>query len=282
MTISNRLAAKFFLSALKQDEPLWEWNAGLKRYRLTAAGAKITGFRKGWILSTAQMLEMRHQFVDYQKGRVDSLTSRVVLGEITRTDWVLAMREAIKETYTGLYVVARGGRFQMTLADFGRIGSMLKQQFFGVKGKHRGLAGFEADIKNGEFTAENIEGILARMQIRAGMYIDSAIQAYEKANLITQASEELYDMLLKDYQFPGDGNTPCLTRCRCHLDIKELKTVWHIRWILDPNAKHCSGQGSCPELADKWKPLRIPKAGVPATKQPAKMLDLGLLDDFFS
>ena len=105
------------------------------------------------------------------------------------------------------------------------------------------LAKFAQDIKDGKLSPKQISA-------RARLYIRSATAAFERGQL---SAHGISSSLL---QLPGDGQTECGVNCRCHLSITEDEHSWYVRWILDPDCKHCS---DCPELARTWNPLVIKK-----------------------
>lgn len=57
-------------------------------------------------------------------------------------------------------------------------------------------------------------------------------------------------------QYPGDGNTQCLTHCRCHLEYEDtpdgqVAVTWHVN----------RDEETCPDclaLGDEWNPLVVP------------------------
>lgn len=203
----------------------WVWEKGLRRYRDTETGRFIGA--KG-------MVDLRDRFVEAQKAKTADIAARLVSGEIDSARFVKEMRQVIKETYIDQYVMAKGGRGQLTQADYGRIGAMVKEQY-------KFLQGFERDLLNGK-----VKG--GQIAVRAGLYIDSSTQAFERSR-----SEALGVPTLP--QYPGDGATVCRTSCRCHWEIREREGGWDCYWRLGPvRTEHCP---DCLINASTWSPLRI-------------------------
>ena len=148
--------------------------------------------------------------------------------------WVLEMRQQIKETYSNEYMLARGGRNNMTQADWGRVGAMVKRQY-------RYADGFARDIDAGKVSGGQI-------RTRARMYVDSATQAFERAK-----TESLGLPVLPAY--PGDGQTVCRANCQCHWEIADVGDHWEATWQLGV-AEHCP---DCVQNAEQWAPLVVPK-----------------------
>lgn len=206
------------LRFIKADppQPVWTWDTTSRRYREAKTGRYI---------GAKQMLALRDTYTDRQKLRTDALARQLVDGDITIQQWTLAMREAVKETYLSQYAMAIGGRQTMTQRDFGIIGRALRDQY-------EYLQKFATDIQTGKYTGANLDGILKRMQVRAGMYIESGTEMYERAK-----GEALGVPRLPHY--PGDGSTACLTNCRCSLDWQQVANGWDVMWRLDKAAENC-------------------------------------------
>lgn len=175
---------------------LWRWEPNLRRYRNAETGRFIGA--KG-------MVDLRDTFVARQKAQTADLAARLTGGELDTAQWVTQMRQVVKQTYIDEYVMARGGRAQLTQADYGRLGAMLKEQY-------KYLQGFERDILSGKLTSGQIA-------TRAGMYIDSATQAFERAQAVAVGAPSLP-------QYPGDGATVC--RCITSGESRVLTMRGHV------------------------------------------------------
>jgi len=203
----------------------WVWDDGSKRYRNTATGR---------FLGPKQMLELRDQFLDAKKAEMSVLTDRLVDGDLNAAQWTQEMRRQIRTTYVDEYVLARGGRGNMTQADWGRIGQM-------VKGQYQFLGKFEQDIKAGKLSPGQIT-------TRANMYVESGTQAFEQGKAVALGLPRLP-------AYPGDGSTLCKANCRCHWEIEAAETEWLATWTLGI-AEHCD---TCVQRAQDWAPYRVRK-----------------------
>jgi hypothetical protein len=216
--------------------PDWGWEEGTNRYR---------DLETGRFVSAAQVREWGAMAAEASGDLVAELSVMVVEGQLNVADWTLLMRDEIKDAYIQQYVFGRGGLDQMTQVDWGRIGGMLREQYLY-------LNRFAAEIATGKLTA-------AQVAHRARMYSRSAREAYGRALENAQGMPRLPD-------YPGAGNTICLTNCMCQWEIeKEVvdgKTRWLAYWRLNP-AEHCSSpltdaQGrpmGCVQRAALWNPL---------------------------
>ena len=212
---------------LRQGPSLWTWNGKSKRYHNT---------QDGRFIGLSQMAVLRQEYITHEKQVAANLANDLFAGKINLTQWQTGMREVIRRNFVTEYELARGGRKQMTQRDWGILGQKIRSQY-------QYLQGFARDLAGGRYTQAQA-GVAAR---RAGMYVDSANQAFE------QGKAEGYGLVLPAY--PTDGTSECLSNCRCYWRIQETETEWLCFWRLR-KAEHCL---TCKARAKQWKPLRIAK-----------------------
>lgn len=210
------------------DESPWEWDQPSKRYRNTETGR---------YMGSRQMLPLRDEFIDAQKAATGDLADRLAAGEITTNRYVEEMRGLIKTTYLDEYALAHGGRNNMTSRDFGIVGNMCRDQY-GY------LNNFAGEINAGELSP-------AQIRARGRMYIESASQAYERAQAEVRGIRGPNALPA----YPGDGSTACRTNCRCSWEYRETETAWEVTWTLHP-AEHCE---DCLARASAWAPYVVAK-----------------------
>jgi hypothetical protein len=206
-------------------EPRWIWLPDLHRYRDLATGRFV---------SADQVLTWAQEAMAAAGDVGSAATALLVNGQLAVGEWQTIVRQELKDSYIQQYVLGKGGLEQMAAADWGSIGGMLAEQY-------RYLDAFAAEIAAGNLSAAQIEA-------RLGMYFESANEAYERANARAYGVPELPD-------YPGSGNTVCLTRCGCHWEFAETEGGWNCYWRLDPAKENCP---DCQERAATWNPLFIP------------------------
>jgi hypothetical protein len=204
----------------------WQWEEATKRYR-----SKDTGR----FLSQQTVRDLRDGWTETQKQTVTDLAGKLASQQADLAAWEGLMREHIKTVFVAEAALGRGGRNAMSAQDWGYVGSTLKEQYSFLRG----------------FTEEIGRGTLSEGQIaaRGQLYIAAATQAFERA----RASS--YSALILD-QYPGDGQTACVSNCRCFLTISESDERWDVTW-------HTSSGESCPdceEMARAWNPLVVEKS----------------------
>lgn len=205
----------------------WVWQEKLGRYRNTVTGRFI---------GPKQMVALRDQFVDHQKGQMVALTNRLTAGQIDMVAWQRGMKGIIKQSFIDQYVLGKGGRNMMTAADWGRVGQMVKSQ-------NAYLRRFAGDLADGKLSA-------GQAGVRAALYGGASRQAFEVAKGRSAGMPTLP-------QYPGDGQTVCGTNCQCSWDIQETEDGWDCTWSLGA-AEHCP---DCLALAEQYAPLHLDKPG---------------------
>ncbi len=203
----------------------WNWDDVSRRYRDTSTGRYI---------GSRQMLTLRNGYIEAKKAEVDRLARKLANGDIDIQRWTLDMRSSIKDAFIDEYCLAFGGRNNMTQANWGQLGHMLRDQY-GY------LQRFAGDIQAGKMS----EG---QIKVRSEMYIDAATQAYERGH-----SEGLGLPRLPAY--PGDGQTQCRANCQCAWDIQDSGNQWDCTWKLGV-AEHCP---DCVDNSQRWAPLVVGK-----------------------
>jgi len=163
---------------------------------------------------------------DHARGLAGALYAK----DVTLGQWQGDMRAQIKGEYVRQYLLGRGGRDQMTQADWGSIGGMLARQY-------RFLDRCATDVATGELSE-------AQIAARSELYLRSAKQAFEKANGRARTSDtqvrwiktaaescsDCVDYAAMDWQpivddpfggaVPRDGSTICKMGCQCHREYK--------------------------------------------------------------
>lgn len=202
----------------------WVWAPESHVYRNTATGRYI---------GTKDMLALRDTYASAKRQMAGDLARRVGAGEINIAQWEKAMRNDVRNSFIDQYVLAHGGRNSMTPADWGRIGSMTKDQY----GYLHKMA---EEIKAGTLTEKQIAA-------RGGMYHDASISAYERAHALAYGMPDLP-------VYPASGASACLSNCRCAWDIQPRQGGWDCYWRVDPAAEHCD---DCMTYADTYNPLKV-------------------------
>lgn len=218
----------------------WEWNQRSKTYRNTETGYRLTQRRLLALRDelTAKLLADNERAMGLIAARgVDELADGLVDGSMTVQRWLLDMRDAVKNGFLSQYMLAKGGKNNMTFADYGRIGRMLAPD-----GQYRYLQGFAEQIAAGELSA-------AQIRARSRLYINATVQAYERGKAAAYGMPNLPE-------YPADGSQQCRANCRCSWSIAEFDDRWECTWVVDTAAESCE---DCVENGRRWAPLVINK-----------------------
>lgn len=203
------------------------WDARVKNYR---------NLDTGTIVGRDTIAEYRAGLKAASNTRMRALADDAANGLISPADFSIGMRNELRSGYSTQYMLARGGRQQMTNQDWGRVGNMLR-------GQYGYLDGFVADISNGRYD-DSPGGASAR----ASLYASSMTQSYERGVVASYGMPTLPS-------YPGDGTTICMARCGCTWRIVENGPGdWDVYWELNTALENCP---TCQQRAADWYPIEI-------------------------
>lgn len=213
-------------------ETRWTWDPDTKRYRDRETGQ---------FLAARRVHALRDQYVEYRTTQMRRFVEGAVEG-VDRTngvEWRAAVRRVeqggwrrIENTLITEYVYGRGGVNAMTDADKSILRSMLRQQKTYWSGFMR------------EALDDPEKMTTAYMANRANLYHHGSTGFFERAKARS------WEVVLPAY--PGDGGTPCLSRCKCHWELVATDEGVEATWVATGHP--CPG---CEENAQAWSPLLI-------------------------
>ena len=137
----------------------YQWNAAAARFRDPETGRYI---------SRAQVRQWIDRNIAASQARIQTLSEELRTGAIDLGEWERGMREEVKRTQLASEMLLRGGRNQMTQADFGRVGQRVRAQY-------DYLAAFVDDLRSGSVRTDG--GFLAR----AKMYAAASRSAFHES-----------------------------------------------------------------------------------------------------
>lgn len=171
--------------------------------------------------SKATLIKIR---VNIFNKDADALAERMYRGEISIGQWEEDMRTLIRELHTGCAAIGKGGWDQMSYAEWGHTGPLIKKQY-------QWLHGFAEAVSDKRDTIS-----LAAIKARARLYG----QAGGYTANYTQAGADIRSQLP---WIPRDGSTKCLNNCKCSwvmtpLGVEGDNQLVQAVWALHP-AEHC-------------------------------------------
>lgn len=212
----------------------YSFDPKIGRYRDLTTGKLVS---KSFVVSKAE------GSIVFSQGATRELAKALADGVIDPFEWRRIMREQIKDEYIRQALLGAGGRNNMNPTRWGSVGG-------GIADQYKYLENFYIDIVLGDLS----EGQIAA---RAGMYINSAREAYNRQIGITAGllgfdevmwvldlgtdnhCQTCLDRAAMGWQpvmadggfpdaggsvFPGDGNTICLTNDKCRLEYRNSIT----------------------------------------------------------
>lgn len=139
----------------------WRYDPRALRYRDSETGRFLAGGRAA---------ELANAAIEAGQEVTQVMADMVTDGRLSPADWQARMRREIKDAYVQQYMLGRGGRAQMTQADWGSVGGSLSEQYRHLDRKQNNFYG---QVQTGDMSADAIAA-------RSRMYMNSAREAYER------------------------------------------------------------------------------------------------------
>lgn len=197
----------------------WEPNAGASgRYR----------DERGRFVASSTVRRELDRYLDNSdpaKALAEALRGR----QVSVADWEVAMRRHVKNTHLNAIALERGGWANMTPADYGRAGQIIREQYGYLKG-------FANDIASGKQRLDGTLGVRAKLYTQAArtsLYKSKAANMSGKVThqrSIRSARDSCWQCVelhgrvfrIDDLSFPLPGRRVCNHNCRCHLEYLTL------------------------------------------------------------
>ena len=142
-----------------EERYAWKPNAGSTgRYQDRATGRYVSELNVRGDLD---------KYIDAKNSVLDDLANQLRNREISLADWQLQMRAEMRNMHNAAAMVAKGGKAQMTQADWGRTGRELRTQY-------EYLDKWAKDIASGKAPLDG------RLNWRARLYGNAARGTYEQ------------------------------------------------------------------------------------------------------
>lgn len=198
------------------------------RYKWNGKAARYYDTKTGRFVSEARVYdELRRYTNDTLETRLVNLTQKMIDGNLRLPDWQTQIAQSIKDGYVVNMIAARGGKKNVTPADWGRLGGRLRFEY-------SKLNAFAQEIKLGMLTDRQI---LARIRLYARgartAFFDGKTAAkieagYTMERRRTTPAEHCEDCIAYEAQgwqpigsLPEPGvNSECLHNCKCYKEYR--------------------------------------------------------------
>jgi hypothetical protein len=192
-----------------------EWNKQTRRYEKGGKSIPPETVRR-WVLET----------VEQAKANLKAIGEGFTTHRNT-AEWVTASRSELRRMHTALAMVAQGGRSQMDVKAWGRVGNMIKSEA-------NYLRQFERDLANGKVSdAQLLARVLAygeggykvyqnmvkAREAEAGMFARRVLGASEKHcdDCLEAASPDF----VPAHEVREIGDSQCGSLCHCDVEFAE-------------------------------------------------------------
>ena len=188
------------------------WDAVSGRYR-----------ENGRFISRTQVRQTFEQSLGNLSKLTDTLADDLRAGRISILEWRAEMRDIIKQTQMAAAELAKGGRAQMTQADYGRVGQRVREQYQFLDNWVRQLS--EGANPSAGRAVQYLRS--ARSAFLASEAQEMATRGYLVENIQSpaehcwQCNMETEKGVVPVGQMSLPGSRVCRHNCRCHLRYRK-------------------------------------------------------------
>jgi hypothetical protein len=195
------------------------------RYRWNAASARYID-ASGRFVPRSFVRDELDLALEAAQQRMAALAESLRDGTVTLDDWIVEMRRAIKEVHLYSAAASRGGWAQMSQADYGRVGQLVREQY-----------GYLENFANEIATGLVLDG---RFLARVALYGSAGRRTFhktERADMEQRAMDEERSLLNpadhcgecvaeagKGWQPIGSlipiGERTCKVNCKCDFEYR--------------------------------------------------------------
>lgn len=195
---------------------LFAWDASRQRY---------IDLRTGRVISSARVRAWVDVALTNTERHLQSVTQRLINGEINLPAWATTVQRELKVMHTGLSEIAIGGKAEWSLSQSGRLGARLRMLYEKLNGLALGweqglvspaqmLARTDMAVQAGRGT---YEGMFRGMMRDSGMTEEMRTLG---ATVHCSDCPPLAGHWEPIGTLPGIGDTQCLSRCSCSFDYR--------------------------------------------------------------
>jgi hypothetical protein len=201
------------------------------RYAWNDAAGRYIDTKTGRFVSRQAVRGDLDAVLDGLTAKMDLISQSLVQGSIDLDDWQLQMMDLTKRTHLVAAAAQKGGWAQMTQADFGRVGQIVRREY-------EYLRRFANQIESGEQPLDGNVGRRARMYGQQGRNTYYAMQRAEmrlrgfdeERSILHEADhcQECVSEEKKGFQPIGDmiqiGQRLCRSNCKCSVEYRNSAT----------------------------------------------------------
>lgn len=200
---------------------------------------RYTDLATGRFVKFSDVRDSLESVMDASGENMNNLTNQLIAEQISLEQWQIGMMEEIKTAHTAAAAAANGGWAQMSQADWGATGRLIRDQY-------DFLRNFAAEIASGK---QRLDGTA---RVRTDLYADAARGTFEETrrryerlkNGMEEEARELgeadhcssdddptgeregcLELAALSWQpigtLPRIGNSVCITRCHCRFIFRK-------------------------------------------------------------
>ncbi len=200
----------------------YKWDAATGRYRLN-----------GRFVPESTVLRELDSYIDSAAQRMMELSRSLQSGSLDLASWQTQMMQEIKLSHINASQLAHGGRAQMSQADYGRVGRIIRTQYDYVRAWGRDIAAGSAPV-DGRLIARSalyanaarptFESIRARDQKNAGAQMEQNV-LHASESCAGCRAETAKGLVPVGTLVPIGSRVPCRVNCKCTIRYSKSAEV---------------------------------------------------------
>lgn len=179
----------------------------------------------GRLISEKFVRDAVDALADGVSGDLAALSRRLLNGEVSLAEWQAQAMATIKSAHVATAVVAKGGRSEVSPADFGRIGQKVREQYRYVRSFAQDIAGGRQPL-NGTLPARAQQyGQAARVTYEAIKAADDKARGMQVERNVLHGRDhcgQCPKLTAKGWvpigSLPPIGSRPCRVNDRCTIE----------------------------------------------------------------
>jgi hypothetical protein len=180
----------------------------------------------GRFVSRSDVLDALNKALDKEMAKVKELAQALRMGRTSLMTWRQGMRDAIKNIHLFSASLAKGGWAQLTQADYGRVGQVVRGEYGYLESFAQGIADGKVDLDSwfterstmyAEAGWDTYFQIETAARKEAGFkYESNVLSPVENCTGANSCVEETARGRVRIGKLIPIGRRRCLRRCRCH------------------------------------------------------------------
>ena len=206
------------------------------RYAWNDQAGRYVDQRSGRFVSRAAVRDDLDRVLDGITTKMGGVSRSLLDGEINLDRWQLEMMDLVKRAHLVSAASQRGGWAQMTQADFGRVGQIVRREYGYLRNFANQIASGKQPLDGNIARRSKMYGQQARNTFYAFQRNEMERRGYDEERSILNPADhcsECVDEESKGFQPIGSmvpiGRRECRSNCKCSVEYRNSTTEERVK-----------------------------------------------------